>query len=59
MRANLDTAFVAARACLPDLIASRGAMVLLASIASLAAGPEVWLYHRQACADWPDLLAGA
>lgn len=44
MRANLDTAFVAARACLPDLIASRGAMVLLASIASLAAGPEVCGY---------------
>lgn len=44
MRANLDTAFVAARACLPDLMASRGAMVLLASIASLAAGPEVCGY---------------
>ena len=38
MHANLDTAFVSARACLPDLIAQRG-IVLVASIAALAAGP--------------------
>jgi meso-butanediol dehydrogenase/(S,S)-butanediol dehydrogenase/diacetyl reductase len=44
MRANLDTAFVAARACLPDLIERRGAIVLVASIASLAAGPAVCGY---------------
>lgn len=44
MRANLDTAFVAARACLPDLIERRGAIVLVASIASLAAGPDVCGY---------------
>ncbi|MGO7609530.1 SDR family NAD(P)-dependent oxidoreductase, partial [Rhizobium ruizarguesonis] len=42
--ANLDTAFVAARACLPDLIERRGAIVLVASIASLAAGPAVCGY---------------
>ena len=39
MHANLDTAFVSARACLPDLIAQRGSIVLVASIAALAAGP--------------------
>jgi meso-butanediol dehydrogenase / (S,S)-butanediol dehydrogenase / diacetyl reductase len=44
MRANLDTAFVSARACLPELIARRGAIVLVASIASLAAGPAVCGY---------------
>lgn len=44
MRANLDTAFVSSRACLPALIASKGAVVLLASIAALAAGPEVCGY---------------
>jgi NAD(P)-dependent dehydrogenase (short-subunit alcohol dehydrogenase family) len=44
MRANLDTAFVSARACLPELIERRGAIVLVASIASLAAGPAVCGY---------------
>jgi len=44
MRTNLDTAFVSARACLPQLIAHRGAIVLVASIASLAAGPAVCGY---------------
>jgi meso-butanediol dehydrogenase/(S,S)-butanediol dehydrogenase/diacetyl reductase len=44
MRANLDTAFVSARACLPGLIARRGSIVLVASIASLAAGPGVCGY---------------
>ncbi|WP_027797640.1 SDR family NAD(P)-dependent oxidoreductase [Paraburkholderia acidipaludis] len=44
MRANLDTAFVSARACLPGLIARRGAIVLVASIASLVAGPAVCGY---------------
>ncbi|WP_042978079.1 SDR family oxidoreductase, partial [Burkholderia sp. AU4i] len=34
MHANLDTAFVSARACLPDLIAQRGSIVLVASIAA-------------------------
>ncbi|MBN3858633.1 SDR family oxidoreductase [Paraburkholderia sp. Ac-20340] len=44
MRANVDTAFVSARACLPQLIERRGAIVMVASIASLAAGPEVCGY---------------
>ncbi|MCP1292253.1 SDR family oxidoreductase [Chromobacterium sp. S0633] len=44
MRANLDTAFVSARACLPDLIRQGGSMVLLASIAGLAAGPAACGY---------------
>ncbi|KWE64894.1 3-oxoacyl-ACP reductase [Burkholderia ubonensis] len=44
LHANLDTAFVSARACLPDLIAQRGSIVLVASIAALAAGPGVCGY---------------
>ena len=42
--ANLNTAFVAARATLPSLIARQGSIVLVASIASLGAGPEVCGY---------------
>jgi meso-butanediol dehydrogenase/(S,S)-butanediol dehydrogenase/diacetyl reductase len=42
--ANLNTAFVAARATLPCLIERKGAAVMVASIASLAAGPEVCGY---------------
>lgn len=41
---NLKSAFASARACLPSLIQSRGNMVLLASIASLAAGPQACGY---------------
>ncbi|QLF93396.1 SDR family oxidoreductase [Pseudomonas sp. ABC1] len=44
MRSNLDSAFHSARACLPLLIPRRGSIVLLGSIASLAAGPEVCGY---------------
>ncbi|KVE32599.1 SDR family NAD(P)-dependent oxidoreductase [Burkholderia sp. TSV86] len=44
LAANLDTAFVSARACLPDLIARRGSIVFVASIASLAAGADVCGY---------------
>ncbi len=44
MRANLDSAFHTARACLPLLIDRRGAMVLMASIAALAAGENVCGY---------------
>lgn len=44
MRGNLDSAFYSARACLPSLIERRGSIVLLGSIASLAAGPEVCGY---------------
>ncbi|WP_061242288.1 SDR family NAD(P)-dependent oxidoreductase [Ectopseudomonas composti] len=44
MRSNLDSAFHSARACLPLLIERRGSIVLLGSIASLAAGPQVCGY---------------
>jgi NAD(P)-dependent dehydrogenase (short-subunit alcohol dehydrogenase family) len=39
LHANLTTAFVAARACMPDLVAARGSIVIVSSIAGLAAGP--------------------
>lgn len=39
-RANLDTAFVSARECLPELIAARGNIVMVSSIAGLFAGPD-------------------
>ncbi len=44
LRGNLDTAFHSARACLPALLERRGSIVLLGSIASLAAGPQVCGY---------------
>ncbi len=44
LRSNLDSAFYSARACLPLLIESAGNIVLLGSIAALAAGPEVCGY---------------
>lgn len=44
LRSNLDSAFYSAKACLPLLIERRGSIVLLGSIASLAAGPEVCGY---------------
>ncbi|MDE1165653.1 MAG: SDR family NAD(P)-dependent oxidoreductase [Pseudomonas sp.] len=44
LRSNLDSAFHSARACLPGLIARAGSIVLLGSIASLAAGAEVCGY---------------
>lgn len=44
MRSNLDSAFHSARACLPLLIERRGSIVLLGSIASLAAGAQVCGY---------------
>jgi NAD(P)-dependent dehydrogenase (short-subunit alcohol dehydrogenase family) len=44
MRANLDSAFQTARACLPLLIERRGSLVLMASIAALAAGEDVCGY---------------
>jgi meso-butanediol dehydrogenase / (S,S)-butanediol dehydrogenase / diacetyl reductase len=40
LRANMSTCLVSARACLPDLIAVRGAVVVVSSIAGLAAAPE-------------------
>ncbi|GAB7532799.1 SDR family oxidoreductase [Pseudomonas sp. 3A(2025)] len=44
LRSNLDSAFYSAKACLPLLIERRGSIVLLGSIASLAAGPDVCGY---------------
>jgi meso-butanediol dehydrogenase / (S,S)-butanediol dehydrogenase / diacetyl reductase len=40
MRANVTTCLVSARACLPELIARRGCVVVVSSIAGLAAAPE-------------------
>ncbi len=44
MRSNLDSAFYSTRACLPLLAQRRGSAVLLGSIASLSAGPQVCGY---------------
>lgn len=44
LQANLTSAFVVARECLPALVERRGAMVLVSSIAGLSAGPEVCGY---------------
>jgi meso-butanediol dehydrogenase/(S,S)-butanediol dehydrogenase/diacetyl reductase len=44
MNANLTTAFVAARESLPFLCERRGAILMVSSIAGLAAGPEVCGY---------------
>ncbi|WP_129543646.1 SDR family NAD(P)-dependent oxidoreductase [Serratia sp. 1D1416] len=44
MDSNLNSAFASARACLPALVKSGGNLLLVASIASLAAGPEVCGY---------------
>ena len=40
LRANMSTCLVSARACLPDLMAVHGAVVVVSSIAGLAAAPE-------------------
>jgi NAD(P)-dependent dehydrogenase (short-subunit alcohol dehydrogenase family) len=40
LRANVTTCLVAARACLPDLVTQRGSVVVVSSIAGLAAAPE-------------------
>ncbi|MGH9043255.1 MAG: SDR family NAD(P)-dependent oxidoreductase [Acidimicrobiales bacterium] len=44
VRANLDTAFVTVRACLPHLISSDGTVLIVSSIAGLFAGPGVTGY---------------
>ena len=41
LHANLTTAFVSVRECLPALLAGRGNAVVVSSIAGLTAGPEV------------------
>lgn len=41
LRANLDTAFVIARAGLDALVASHGSLVIVSSLAGLFAGPDV------------------
>ncbi|HEI8866701.1 SDR family NAD(P)-dependent oxidoreductase [Serratia sp. AKBS12] len=41
---NLNSAFASARACLPELVKTGGNLLLVASIASLAAGPAVCGY---------------
>lgn len=50
-RLNLDTAFVCAREGLPDLIASKGNIVIVASIAGLFAGPQAagYVTMKHAC----------
>lgn len=50
-RSNLDTAFVCARECLPDLIKTRGNIVIVASIAGLFAGPDAagYVTMKHAC----------
>lgn len=40
LHANLTTAFVTAREFIPDLVATRGSLVVVSSIAGLAAGPD-------------------
>ena len=50
-RVNLDTAFVSARECLPQLIARGGNIVVLSSIAGLFAGPDAigYVTMKHAC----------
>jgi NAD(P)-dependent dehydrogenase (short-subunit alcohol dehydrogenase family) len=58
-RLNLDTAFVCARETLPDLIAQRGAVVIVASIAGLFAGPQAagYVTMKHACIGFGKSLA--
>lgn len=50
-RLNLDTAFVCARETLPDLVGRKGTIVIVASIAGLAAGPQAagYVTMKHAC----------
>ena len=50
-RTNLDTAFVCARECLPDLITRKGNIVIVSSIAGLFAGPQAagYVTMKHAC----------
>ncbi|UGY02177.1 SDR family NAD(P)-dependent oxidoreductase [Bradyrhizobium quebecense] len=58
-RLNLDTAFVCARESLPDLIAQKGAVVVVASIAGLFAGPAAagYVTMKHACIGFGKSLA--
>lgn len=58
-RLNLDTAFVCARESLPDLIAQKGAVVVVASIAGLFAGPDAagYVTMKHACIGFGKSLA--
>jgi NAD(P)-dependent dehydrogenase (short-subunit alcohol dehydrogenase family) len=58
-RLNLDTAFVSARECLPDLISAKGAIVVVASIAGLFAGPQAagYVTMKHACIGFGKSLA--
>ncbi len=51
VQSNLNTAFVSARACLPQLIERKGNIVMLASIAGLFAGPDAagYVTMKHAC----------
>jgi NAD(P)-dependent dehydrogenase (short-subunit alcohol dehydrogenase family) len=44
LESNLNSAFASVRACLPSVIARRGNVLFVASIASLAAGPQACGY---------------
>jgi NAD(P)-dependent dehydrogenase (short-subunit alcohol dehydrogenase family) len=44
VRANLNTAMVTARAAMPDLVARKGNVLMISSIAGLASGPEACGY---------------
>jgi meso-butanediol dehydrogenase / (S,S)-butanediol dehydrogenase / diacetyl reductase len=50
-RLNLDTAFVCARETLPDLVSRKGNIVIVGSIAGLAAGPQAagYVTMKHAC----------
>ncbi len=50
-RLNLDTAFVSARECLPQLIKRKGNIVVLSSIAGLFSGPDAagYVTMKHAC----------
>jgi NAD(P)-dependent dehydrogenase (short-subunit alcohol dehydrogenase family) len=56
---NLDTAFVCARECLPDLIARKGNIVVVSSIAGLFAGPQAagYVTMKHACIGFGKSLA--
>src|SRR5262249_42142629 len=56
---NLDTAFVCARACLPDLMARKGNVVMVSSIAGLFAGPDAagYVTMKHACIGFAKALA--